>query len=87
MATSKRSILPPPGSNANEPGAPSPWPNKPTAPDDYPGAPPQERDPRSLSEGIVVKAPIDDTYPGSGVPGEPWKPAPAPTARRLRRDA
>ena len=87
MATSKRPILPLPGSNANEPGAPSPWTNTPTAADDVPGMPPRDRDPRSLSDGIVLQAPKDDyEYPGSGVPGEPWKPAPAPTARRLRRD-
>jgi hypothetical protein len=79
-------ILPLPGSNANEPGAPSPWTNTPSSADDVAGMPPRERDPRSLSEGIGVQAPIDDTYPGAGVPGEPLKQAPAVTASRLRRD-
>jgi hypothetical protein len=79
-------ILPLPGSNANEPGAPSPWPNTATSPDDVPGMPPRDKDPRSLSAGTNVQAPTDDSYPGAGMPGEPFKQAPAVTPRRLRRD-
>jgi hypothetical protein len=76
-------ILPLPGSNANETGAPSPWDPKEIPEPDYPGAP-KNTDPRTLFEGT----PVDNVeIPGSRPPNEPWRSAPAPTPRRLRRDA
>lgn len=85
MATSKSPI---PGPTGNvQPSAESPWPGQATSPDDVPGMPPRERDPRSLSQGTKVQAPIDNSYPGAGVPGEPLVRAPAPSPSRLRRDA
>jgi hypothetical protein len=83
----KKAVLPPPGPNAPIPDFESPWtPKEPSGADDYPGAPPKNRDPTSLSEGTA--APIDNSYPGAGVPGEPMKQAPAIAPQnRLRRGA
>jgi hypothetical protein len=82
MATSKK-ILPLPGSNANELGEPSPWIQKEIPAPDYPGAF-GNRDPRAPDEMSRLSP---EPYPGSGVPGEPWKSPPAPAPRRLRRDS
>lgn len=80
----KKAVLPSPGSNANEQGAPSPWPQQEIPAGGYPGAIPNRADPRNNSE-IGLDKP--DPFPGSGVPGEPWKSPPSPAPRRLRRDA
>lgn len=76
-------ILPLPGSNANEQGAPSPWPGQATSPDDVPGMPSATRDPRTPGEMSNV---APEPYPGSGQVNEPWQPAAAPAPRRLRRE-
>jgi len=75
-------ILPQPGSNPNELGAPSPWIRQEVPEADYPGALKAARDPRTPEEMSNLSP--EPAYPGQH-PHEPWKSAPAPAPRRFRR--
>jgi hypothetical protein len=81
MAAVRTVKLPTP--TGNEGSTPQPWSEEERPQLDYPGAP-RGKDPSDNSKDVVRSEPED--FPGSGVPGEPWKGAPAPPARRLRRD-